>query len=91
MYILKATSAFKKDVKRSQKQQRNMEKFKSISRLLEQGQALPITSRDHLLTGNWKEHRECHIEPDWLLIYQKNESEKVIIFVRMGSHADLFG
>jgi mRNA interferase YafQ len=75
-------------VKRCHKQQK---KFKVISRLLEQGETLPTQNRDHVLTGNWREHRECHIAPDWLLIYEKNESEKIITFVRIGSHSELFG
>ncbi|VAW40962.1 mRNA interferase YafQ [hydrothermal vent metagenome] len=64
--------------------------FKHVNELLVAGEQLPVKNRDHILTGNWKGHRECHIEPDWLLIYRVNEVEKEIEYVRMGSHSDLF-
>jgi mRNA interferase YafQ len=64
--------------------------FKHVNELLVAGEQLPVKNRDHILTGNWNGHRECHIEPDWLLIYRVNEVEKEIEYVRMGSHADLF-
>ncbi len=64
--------------------------FKHINELLMAGEQLPVKNRDHILTGNWKGHRECHIEPDWLLIYRVNEVEKEIEYVRIGSHSDLF-
>ncbi len=64
--------------------------FKQINERLIAGEQLPVKHRDHILTGNWKGHRECHIEPDWLLIYRLNEVEKEIEYVRMGTHSDLF-
>ncbi len=67
-----------------------MEKFKAIHELLISGKPLPTKNNDHLLTGNWMNHRECHLEPDWLLIYRINEQEKVVEYVRMGKHAELF-
>ncbi|MGR3317213.1 MAG: type II toxin-antitoxin system YafQ family toxin [Candidatus Anammoxibacter sp.] len=51
----------------------------------------PTKTKDHSLTGNWSGHRECHIEPNWLLIYRLYENEKVIEYVRTGSHSALFG
>ena len=70
-----------------------MDKFKEITELLEEGNPLPYKNHDHGLVGNWDGHRECHIEPDWLLIYRidEDEEEEVIEFVRMGSHSELFG
>ena len=91
MYRVEATSKFKRDVKHCKKQQKDMEKFKIVSALLEHGQSLKPHHRDHLLTGNWSGYRECHIEPDWLLIYRVDDTKKVIIFVRTGSHSELFG
>ena len=67
-----------------------MEKFKGIHELLISGKPLPAKNSDHLMTGNWMNHRECHLEPDWLLIYRINEQEKVVEYVRMGTHAELF-
>ncbi|VAW31559.1 mRNA interferase YafQ, partial [hydrothermal vent metagenome] len=55
--------------------------FKHVNELLVAGEQLPVKNRDHILTGNWKGHRECHIEPDWLLIYRVNEVEKEIEYV----------
>lgn len=79
---------FEKDVKRMQKRGKDMNKFKAVVLKLLAGEALEQRYRDHLLVGNFANRRECHLEPDWLLIY-RFEDEKVI-FERMGSHADLF-
>jgi mRNA interferase YafQ len=51
---------------------------------------LPSKLKDHTLLGNWNEHRELHLEPDWLLIYKINDKSKTVIFVRVGTHSDLF-
>jgi len=67
-----------------------MRKFEQIHELLVQGQTLPIKNRDHRLSGNWEGCRECHIEPDWLLIYRVFQQQGIIEYVRMGTHADLF-
>ncbi len=67
-----------------------MDKFKAIHELLVMGKRLPARNKDHLLTGNWRNHRECHIEPDWLLIYRVNDDKNMIEYVRTGTHADLF-
>ena len=91
MYELIVTNKFKKDVRKCIRQQKNMLKFQVISEYLENGEALPAKNKDHNLSGNWGGHRECHIESDWLLIYQVNDDEKVIELVRMGSHSELFG
>ncbi len=64
--------------------------FKTINELLMMGQQLPDRHRDHALVGNWQGHRDCHIAPDWLLIYRIDDEEKTIEYVRMGSHAELF-
>lgn len=79
---------FEKDVKRMQKRGKDMNKFKAVALKLLAGEVLEQRYRDHLLVGNFANRRECHLEPDWLLIY-RFEDEKVI-FERMGSHADLF-
>lgn len=67
-----------------------MTKFKTIHELLMSGMSIPEKNKDHILSGNWNGHRECHIEPDWLLIYRIDRENKVIEYVRMGSHSDIF-
>jgi mRNA interferase YafQ len=79
---------FEKDVKRMQKRGKDMNKFKAVVLKLLAGEVLEQRYRDHLLVGNFANRRECHLEPDWLLIY-RFQDEKVI-FERTGSHADLF-
>ncbi len=88
MYRPVYTKQFKKDMKRGQKQDRNIEQFKLIARTLLSGRLLDPIFRDHRLVGNYKGRRECHVESDWLLIYKLEEDR--IIFERIGSHADLF-
>lgn len=58
--------------------------------MLQEGKRLPAKHRDHLLTGNYKGYRECHINPDWLLIYSKKETLRIISLYRTGTHSDLF-
>jgi mRNA interferase YafQ len=65
-----------------------MDKLRDLVLLLAKESELPAHNKDHLLTGNWKDHRECHIEPDWLLIYKLDPNQ--ITLVRTGTHADLF-
>jgi mRNA interferase YafQ len=85
---VKYKTLFEKDVKRAKKRGLNLSKLKEIIRLLIEEEPLPKKYRDHALVGNYNKHRECHIEPDWLLLY-KIESD-TIIFERTGTHSDLF-
>jgi len=82
------TNRFKKDLKRMVNRGHDPEHIKSIIRDLIEGNPLDRKYRDHLLIGNFQERQECHIEPDWLLIYRIDEPR--IIFERTGTHADLF-
>ncbi len=82
------TKQFEKDVKRSGRRGKNLEKFKIIAHDLLSGRELDPIQRDHQLVGNYVGRRECHIEADWLLIYKIEASR--IIFERMGTHSDLF-
>ena len=85
------TKQFKKDVKRIEKSgNKDIEKLKTVIRLLLDGKQLDPSCRDHNLKGNFKDRRECHIEPDWLLVYKLNKKEKTMTFERTGSHADIF-
>ncbi|MGL5034328.1 MAG: type II toxin-antitoxin system YafQ family toxin [Microcystaceae cyanobacterium] len=79
---------FNKDIKRLQKCGKDMEKLKIIIKKLTEEQTLDPKYKDHALIVNWKDHLDCHIEPDWLMIYKITETN--IIFVRSGSHSDLF-
>ncbi len=82
------TSQFKRDVKRVKRQGKDLGKLKKALQALVRGEKLASKYRDHVLVGQYKGTRECHIEPDWLLIYELAESETVLI--RTGSHSDLF-
>ena len=87
---IKYHNSFKKDYKRIKKRGRNIEKLKHVIELLASGQKMDQKYRDHELTGNYKNFRECHIEPDWLLIYQIENEELILILSRTGTHSDLF-
>lgn len=89
-YIIERTSQFKKDFKLAEKQGLDMNELKTVVRMLADGEELPEKYRDHPLKGDYKGHRECHIEPDWLLIYKITESVLVLSLVRTGSHSRLF-
>jgi mRNA interferase YafQ len=82
------TRQFDRDVKRMQKQGKNLEKLKIIIRSLVAEKLLDPIHRDHKLVGNWQGRRECHIESNWLLIYKTEEGR--VIFERTGTHSDLF-
>jgi mRNA interferase YafQ len=82
------TSRFKKDVKRLKKQGKDLSTFKQVIKKLAEDVELEEKYRDHKLIGEVKGKRECHIEPDWLLIYESGEDD--LILVRTGSHSELF-
>lgn len=82
------TRQFAKDIKRMQKRGKSQEKIKEIIKKLINEKRLSHRQKDHKLIGNYKDRRECHIEPDWLLIYKISSAE--IIFERTGTHSDLF-
>lgn len=89
MRELVETSAFKRDIKRLAKSGRySIDELLSVVTDLVEGMILAPKYRDHALSGDWAFHRECHIRPDWLLIYMQYPDE--IILVRTGSHSDLF-
>ena len=83
-----ATTLFKKDYKRAQKQGKDMTILHGVIRLILNRQPLPARYRDHKLVGNYSGWRECHLAPDWLLIYRTTDTEA--IFGRTGSHSELF-
>ena len=88
MKTIQRTSQFRRDVKRMGRRAADFSISKEIIRKLATGETLETRYRDHRLVGQYKGTRECHIEPDWLLIYESTEAELVLI--RTGTHADLF-
>jgi mRNA interferase YafQ len=82
------STQFKKDAKRQQKRGKDLDKLLGVVDFLVSGKELPASLRDHTLTGNWKGWRDCHIEPDWLLIYKMSPEE--LVLGRTGTHSDLF-
>ena len=80
--------SFKKDVKRMQKRRKDTAKLLEVIEVLASGGDLPSRYRDHAFSGNWAGWNDCHIEPDWLLIYKRTEEE--LVLGRTGTHSDLF-
>ncbi len=89
-YEVKFTSQFKKDLKLAKKQNKNLDKMYEIIELLANGKPLDEKNRDHALSGDYKGCRECHIEPDWLLVYEIFDDVLVLSLSRLGSHSELF-
>lgn len=90
MLTVRIANSFKRDFKLMQKQGKNIEKMKAVMFKLQRQEQLNYSHRDHSLSGNFKDRRECHIEPDWLLVYKVDKNNSTITFERTGSHADLF-
>jgi len=79
---------FRRDVKLAQRRGKDMSKLRQVILLLIDGNPLPPRYKDHPLSGDWEHHRDCHIEPDWLLLYKIDGDD--LYLVRTGSHSDLF-
>lgn len=90
-YTVKYTTQFKKDYKRAIRRHQNIDLLDEIITKLATGESLPEKNQDHALTGDWIGHRECHIQPDWLLIYRIEDDVLVLTLSRTGTHSDLFG
>lgn len=90
MLAVEYTTKFKRDLKLARKRNKDLEALHTIMKKIENEEELDGRLKDHLLVGNWHGHRELHIEPDWLLVYKLIQEERVVVFVRTGSHADLF-
>jgi len=89
MRRLKTAKRFERDLKRVRKRGKQLDKLWSVVDRLLNDEPLEARLREHTLSGQWQSFRECHIEPDWLLIWR--ETEESLILVRTGSHSDLFG
>ncbi|MBR2407812.1 MAG: type II toxin-antitoxin system YafQ family toxin [Lachnospiraceae bacterium] len=90
MYRIVATGKFKKDLKLIIKRGYNMKLMDEVVTMLSNGEKLPEKNKDHALVGNYVGKRECHITPDWLLIYEIDNGELILYLTRTGSHSDLF-
>ena len=90
MLTIKYHTMFKKDFKKIKKRGYDISRLEKIVQLLANEVPLPEQFKDHNLSGNYNGFRECHIAPDWLLIYQVNNNELVLVLSRTGSHSDLF-
>ena len=89
-YEVKYTSQFKKDLKLARKQGKSVDKLFEVIEKLANGELLDAKYRDHDLIGDYRGCRECHIEPDWLLIYEVINDVLVLMLYRVGSHSELF-
>ena len=90
MLTIRYYSSFKKDFKRIVKRDYDVRKLYEVISLLSSEQPLPEKYKDHHLAGNYSGCRECHITPDWLLIYEIDHGELLLLLTRTGSHSDLF-
>ena len=89
-YDVQFTNQFKRDLKLAKKQSKNLDKLFDVIDILVNGGKLDEKYQDHELTGKYKGSRECHIEPDWLLIYEIRGDVLVLMLYRLGSHSELF-
>ena len=90
MLSIKYQTAFKRDYKRIKKRGYDLRLLEDVIALLAQEQELPPAYRDHALTGDYSGCRECHIAPDWLLVYEVLQDELLLYLTRTGTHSDLF-
>ncbi|MDR0914031.1 MAG: type II toxin-antitoxin system YafQ family toxin [Oscillospiraceae bacterium] len=89
-YTVKPSSAFKKDYKAALKRGYDMTLLNEVVAMLANGEALPEKYQDHALKGNYLGYRDCHITPDWILIYKVEEDMLILALTRTGTHSDLF-
>ena len=91
MYKIEYTNRFQKDVRRCQKRGLEIGLLQKAVKLLEQTGTLPVEYRPHKLKGNRKNQWECHIEPDWLMTWEQDDTKLILLFIQTGTHSDLFG
>ena len=89
-YTVRPTSKFSKDLKRIEKRGYKIDLLTAVLKKLAAGETLDESYRDHLLKENYKGCRECHITPDWLLIYEISNNTLILYLTRTGTHSDLF-
>ena len=84
------TTQFKRDYKLAMKRNWDISLLDECIRMIATGVELPPKFRDHDLRGKWTGHRECHVQPDWLLVYRTDGNDLILVLSRTGSHSDLF-
>ena len=89
-YTTVMSTKFKKDVKLAEKRGCDISLLKKVITLLADGVLLPEQYKDHALKGEYISYRECHIQPDWLLIYRIEKDTLILVLTRTGTHGDLF-
>ena len=89
-YTVRPTTKFQKDLKRIQRRGYNISLLTDIIKKLANGEELPEKNCDHNLSGDYSGCRECHITPDWLLVYEIDNGELILYLTRTGTHSDLF-
>ncbi len=90
-YTIKTTKTFDKDMERCIKRGYPMDDLRTAMKLLERDGSLPAEYRPHKLKGDRKNQWECHIKPDWLLIWEQHDHELILVMINTGTHSDLFG
>ena len=90
MYKIRPSTKFQKDLKKAQKRGYDISLLTTVLNILANGESLPPKYKGHYLSGNYKGCRECHITPDWLLIYEILDDELILYLTRTGTHSDLF-
>ena len=91
VYEIKTSKQYERDVKLAVRRGLDIEKLLEIVRLLRTDEPLPDKCRNHLLHGDYDGYWECHINPDWLLLYEKDTEIRIISLYRTGTHSDIFG
>ena len=89
-YQIEVTHQYLRDLKLARKRNLDEAKLNKVIATLACGGTLPSSNKDHVLTGNYKGYRECHVAPNWLLIYSRSDVLRIVKLVRTGSHSDLF-
>jgi len=89
-YTVKPSSRFKKDLKIAQKRGYDIDILTEVIKKLASGEKMPEKNKDHQLSGKLAQYRECHITPDWLLMYEKDDNTLYLYLLRTGTHSDLF-
>lgn len=90
MLTIKYHTQFKKDFKKLKKRGLDVEKLRKVIEMLANSETLPKEYKDHPLIGNYNGYRECHIQPDWLLVYKIENNALILTLFRTGTHSDLF-
>ncbi len=90
-YIVKPTGPFRKDLKLAKRRGLPLNDLFTVVEMLENDTPLPANLHNHTLAGDYKGYWECHINPDWLLLYEKDTEIRIISLYRTGTHSDIFG